>query len=133
MPDSVDGAIGVHVQKCQKFHARVQQQRIFQQRDLHKRQLESHKQNSSDVPMERNRGSINRKIGVAKGLVHYSQSIKPQKWHSENFSEFRSDSRAISTRKSIFRFFSSILISSSADIEEERTSRILTYGKMAGD
>ncbi|GBN35743.1 hypothetical protein AVEN_87324-1 [Araneus ventricosus] len=84
MPDSVGGAIGVHVQKCQVFRARVQQLRIFQQRDPHLTQLESHKLDSSDVPIKSNRGSINREIGETKGLVHDAQSIAPQKWHSGN-------------------------------------------------
>ncbi|GFW80098.1 hypothetical protein TNCV_460071 [Trichonephila clavipes] len=33
-------------------------------------------------PEKSNRGSINRKIGVVKGLVHHDQSIVPQTWHS---------------------------------------------------
>ncbi|GBM88337.1 hypothetical protein AVEN_250783-1 [Araneus ventricosus] len=80
MSDSVGGAIGVHVQKCQVFHAHVQQLRMFEQRDPHLSQLQS----SSDVPMKSNQGSINQEIGVAKGLVHHAHSIAPQKWHSGN-------------------------------------------------
>ncbi|GBM73712.1 hypothetical protein AVEN_251158-1 [Araneus ventricosus] len=77
--DSVGAKTGVHFQRCQVFHAHVQQPRIFDQRDPHLSQLESHRQDSSDLPIKSNRGSINREIGVAKGLVHYVQSIEPQK------------------------------------------------------
>ncbi|GBM49713.1 hypothetical protein AVEN_206213-1 [Araneus ventricosus] len=41
------------------------QQRIFEQRDPHLSQLESHKHGSSDVPIKSNRGSINPEIGKA--------------------------------------------------------------------
>ncbi|GBN11844.1 hypothetical protein AVEN_181401-1, partial [Araneus ventricosus] len=82
MLDSVGGANGVHFQRCQIFHAHLQLLRIFEQPDPHLSQLESHKQDSSDVPIKSNRGSINWEIGVAKGLVHHTQSIAPQKWHS---------------------------------------------------
>ncbi|GBM25001.1 hypothetical protein AVEN_50344-1 [Araneus ventricosus] len=54
---------------------------MFEKRDPHLNQLESHKQDSSDVPIKSNRGSINQEIGMAKGLVHHAQSITPQKWH----------------------------------------------------
>ncbi|GFW91648.1 hypothetical protein TNCV_4500671 [Trichonephila clavipes] len=54
----------------------------FEQRDPHLSKVELHKQNSSDVPAKSNRGSINREIGVAKGLVHYIQSIAPLTWDS---------------------------------------------------
>ncbi|GBL76695.1 hypothetical protein AVEN_53388-1 [Araneus ventricosus] len=73
MLDSVCRAISVHFQRCQVFHAHVQL-RIFEQRDPYLSQLESHKQDSTDVPIKSNPGSINREIGVAKGLVHHAQS-----------------------------------------------------------
>ncbi|GBO27210.1 hypothetical protein AVEN_195452-1 [Araneus ventricosus] len=79
MIDSVGGAIGPHFQRCQVFHAHLQQLRIFEQRDPHPSQMESHKQDSSGVPIKSNRGSINQEIGVAKGLVHHAQSMAPQK------------------------------------------------------
>ncbi|GFX51269.1 uncharacterized protein TNCV_2736201 [Trichonephila clavipes] len=63
--DCIGGVIGV--QRCQVFHAHVQQLWIFEQRDLHLSQVESHKQDSSDIPRKSNRGSINWEIGVAKG------------------------------------------------------------------
>ncbi|GFV70373.1 uncharacterized protein TNCV_4797921 [Trichonephila clavipes] len=74
MFDSVGGATGMHIQRCQVFHAHVQQLRIFEQRDPHLSQVESYKQDSSDVPVKSNRCSINREIGVAKGLIHQAQS-----------------------------------------------------------
>ncbi|GBL83192.1 hypothetical protein AVEN_165392-1 [Araneus ventricosus] len=82
MFDSVSGAIGLHFQRFQVFHAHVQQLQIFEQRDPHLSQLESHKQDSSYVPITINRGSINWEMGMAKGLAHHAQSIVPQKWHS---------------------------------------------------
>ncbi|GFX23227.1 uncharacterized protein TNCV_4560091 [Trichonephila clavipes] len=60
MLHSVDGAIGVHVRECQVFHAQVQQLRIFEQRDPHLSQVESHKQDSLDISIKDNRGSVNR-------------------------------------------------------------------------
>ncbi|GFW47914.1 hypothetical protein TNCV_2401011 [Trichonephila clavipes] len=39
----------------------AQQLRIFDQRDPHQSQVESHKQRSSDVPIKSNRGSIIRR------------------------------------------------------------------------
>ncbi|GFW93255.1 hypothetical protein TNCV_2603731 [Trichonephila clavipes] len=51
--------------------------------DLHLSQVESHIQDSSNVTIKSNRGSINREIGVAKGLVYHAQSLAPQTWHSE--------------------------------------------------
>ncbi|GBM58986.1 hypothetical protein AVEN_145281-1 [Araneus ventricosus] len=86
MLDNVDGATGINFQSCQVFHAQVQQLRIFEQRDPQLSQLESHKQeqDSSDVPIKSNRGSINLENGVAKGLIHHAQSITPQKWYSGN-------------------------------------------------
>ncbi|GBN58998.1 hypothetical protein AVEN_182953-1 [Araneus ventricosus] len=84
MLDSVGGAIGGHVQRWQVFHAHVQNLRIFEQRDPHLSQLESDKQNSSDVPIKSSRDSKNREIGVEKELVHHSQSIALQKWHLGN-------------------------------------------------
>ncbi|GBN46539.1 hypothetical protein AVEN_56164-1 [Araneus ventricosus] len=53
----------VHFQRCQVFHAHVMQLRLFEQRDSHFSQLESQKQDSSDVSIKSNRGSINREIG----------------------------------------------------------------------
>ncbi|CAL1263923.1 unnamed protein product [Larinioides sclopetarius] len=84
MLDSVGGAIGVHVQRCLVFHAHLQQLQISERRDPQLSQLESHKQDALDVPIKSNRGSINREIGVAKGLVHHAQSIEYQTWHSGN-------------------------------------------------
>ncbi|GBN39580.1 hypothetical protein AVEN_131832-1 [Araneus ventricosus] len=83
MLDGVGEAIGAHFQRCQVFHTHVQHLRIFEQRDPHLSQLESHKPDSSDGPIRGNRCWINRKIGVFKGLVNHAQSIAPQKWHSE--------------------------------------------------
>ncbi|GBN14127.1 hypothetical protein AVEN_212623-1 [Araneus ventricosus] len=84
MLGSVGRAIGVHFQRCQAFHTHVQQLRIFEQRDPHLSQMESHKQDSSDVPKKSNQGTLNREIGVAKGLGHHAQYIASQKWNSGN-------------------------------------------------
>ncbi|GFT25837.1 uncharacterized protein TNCV_1518011 [Trichonephila clavipes] len=62
MLDGVGGAIGIHVQICQIFHAHVLQLRIFEQRDPHLSEVESHKQDSSDVPIKSNQDSMNRVI-----------------------------------------------------------------------
>ncbi|GFX96085.1 hypothetical protein TNCV_2289751 [Trichonephila clavipes] len=56
--------------------------KVFEQRDPRLSQVESHKQDSSDVPLKSNRGSINREIMMAKELVHHIQFIVPQTWHS---------------------------------------------------
>ncbi|GFS55932.1 uncharacterized protein TNCV_2924891 [Trichonephila clavipes] len=83
MLDSVGRAIGVRVQTCQVFSAHVQQLRIFELRDPHLSQVESHKQDSSDIPIKSNRSAINQEIGLARELVHYTQSITPQTWRSD--------------------------------------------------
>ncbi|GBL98077.1 hypothetical protein AVEN_84581-1 [Araneus ventricosus] len=57
MVDSVCGATGVHVQRYQVFHAQVQQLRIFERRYPHLSQLESHQQDSSDVPIKGGQGT----------------------------------------------------------------------------
>ena len=48
MLDSFGGVTGVHFQNCQVSHAHMQQ--IYEQRDPYLSQIESHKQDSPDVP-----------------------------------------------------------------------------------
>ena len=47
---------------------------MLEQRAPQLSQVESHKHDSSDVPVKRNR----REIGVANGLVHHAQSLDPK-------------------------------------------------------
>ncbi|GFU55378.1 uncharacterized protein TNCV_200401 [Trichonephila clavipes] len=53
--DSIGAAIRVNVQRCRVFHAHVTQLQIFEQRNPHLSQVESHKQDYSDVPIKSNR------------------------------------------------------------------------------
>ncbi|GFW97383.1 uncharacterized protein TNCV_4990601 [Trichonephila clavipes] len=89
MLDSVGEVVDVLLQGCRVFHGNVQQLRILEQRDPHFSQVESYKQDSSDVPLKSNRGLINREIEVTDGLVHHAQSIVSQMWHSGSYAHRR--------------------------------------------
>ena len=52
---------------------------MCEQRNPHLSQVESHKQDSSDIPIKSYPGAINRDIGMAKGLVRCAQSIVPKR------------------------------------------------------
>lgn len=67
MLDHTVGATELHFQRCQVFHAH--QFRVFEQRDLHLSQLESHEQDSSDVSLKIKLGSINQDIGRTKRTI----------------------------------------------------------------
>ena len=77
MLDSVGGAIDVHVYRYRVIRAHVQQLLIYEQRNTHLNQVESHKQDTLDVHIKSNRGAINLEIGVAKGLFHHVLPIEP--------------------------------------------------------
>ncbi|GBN81008.1 hypothetical protein AVEN_175091-2 [Araneus ventricosus] len=83
MLDSIGGANGVHFRKFQNKTLRRAAATDIRATRSSFSQLESYKQDSSDVPQKSDRGSINLEIRMAKGLVHHAQFIASQKWHSE--------------------------------------------------
>lgn len=74
MIDIIGGAFDVHFQRYHLFHLYAHQLRNFEEPGSHLSQQESLNQNSSDVPMKSNRGSINRELEVYNGLVMYSKT-----------------------------------------------------------
>ncbi|GBN81009.1 hypothetical protein AVEN_175091-1 [Araneus ventricosus] len=84
MLDSIGGANGVHFRKFQNKTLRRAAATDIRATRSSFSQLESYKQDSSDVPQKSDRGSINLEIRMAKGLVHHAQFIASQKWHSGN-------------------------------------------------
>lgn len=67
----ISETIGAQIQIYQVLHEHVQQRLIFKRRYRQLSLLQLHKQDSSDFPIRRNRGSINREIRIAKRLVQH--------------------------------------------------------------
>lgn len=68
---SVDGVM-MYTSEDARYFTHICSSYIFEQRDPHLNQLESHKQDALDVPIKRNSDSINREI--LKQLVQHAKS-----------------------------------------------------------